>query len=223
MVLTVYGHPLSQPSRSVYLFCKATKIPYTEKNVDMSKEEHKKEPYLSINPMGAVPSIVDDGFKLSECMTILKYLARKNKVADNWYPQDLKVQAKVNQYLDWHHTGIRKSGIDVFVGKILTPIFTGKPVDEAKLAKDLEAFDKALGTIEKVFLGDNQFLASDKISIADICCLSEMMQVVTIQQNDVLANYPKLAAWKERAIKQLKPAFDEVFKPLFEFTSEKKK
>ena len=51
-------------------------------------------------------------------MTILKYLARKNKVADNWYPKDLKLEAKVNQYLDWHHTGIRKSGIDIFVGMV---------------------------------------------------------------------------------------------------------
>jgi glutathione S-transferase len=222
MVLTVYGHSLSQPSRCVWLFCKIAKIPYTEKTVDMGKNEHKQEPFLSINPMGAVPCMVEDGFILSECMTILKYLARKNKVADNWYPKDLKLEAKVNQYLDWHHTGIRKSGIDIFVGMVLQPLF-GKPIDEEQLAKDFEAFDKALGTIEKAFLGDKKFLASDKISIADICCLSELMQIIPVQRTDLLAKYPKLAAWKDRAVKELKPAYDDVFKALFEFSAEQKK
>ncbi|XP_022085884.1 glutathione S-transferase T1-like [Acanthaster planci] len=222
MVLTVYGMRLSQPSRSVIVFCKVAKIPFTEKTVDLMTGENQTKAYLEINPMGAVPCIVDDGFKLSECMTILKYLAGKNKVADHWYPADLKVRAKVDQYLDWHHTGLRKQGVDVFVGMIFTPM-GGQPIDEDKLAKDFEAFDKALGTIEKVFLGDKQFLASDKISIADICCLSEIMQIIPIQRTDLLAKYPKLAAWKERTIKQLKPAYDEVFKLLFDFTAQQLK
>jgi len=213
---------LSQPSRGVLVFCTVAKIPFTEKTVDLLKGENKSESYLEINPMGAVPCIVDDGFKLSECMAVLKYLAGKYKVADNWYPKDLKKRAKVDQYLDWHHTGLRKQGVDVFVGRIFTPMF-GQPINEEKLTKDFEAFDKALGTIEKVFLGDKKFLASEEISIADICCLSEIMQVIPIQRTDLMAKYPKLSAWKDRVIKQLKPAYDDIFKFLFDFTAKELK
>ena len=39
MVLTVYGHPISQPARSVYLLCKIAKIPYVEKTVDLFTSE----------------------------------------------------------------------------------------------------------------------------------------------------------------------------------------
>ncbi|XP_038061580.1 glutathione S-transferase theta-1-like [Patiria miniata] len=223
MVLTVYGFGISQPSRSLFLFCKVAKIPHEAKVVDLMTGEHKKEPYLAINPMGAVPSMIDDGFQLSECMTILKYLAQKYKVADHWYPKDLKVQAKINQYLDWQHTGLRKAGCDVFIGMVFTPMSTGKPIDEAKLTKDLEAFDKSLGIIEKVFLEDKKFLASDEISIADICCLSEMVQVTAVQRTDLLASHPKLAAWKKRVEEKLNPDFAEVFKPLFDFTASLKK
>ena len=45
-------------------------------------------------------------------MAILKYLARKYHVADHWYPEDLKVRAKIDQYLDWQHTGVRKVNIE---------------------------------------------------------------------------------------------------------------
>ncbi|XP_022085783.1 glutathione S-transferase theta-3-like isoform X2 [Acanthaster planci] len=219
MVLTVYGYRMSQPSRSVYLFCKVAKIPYVEKNIDLLHGEQRHEDYLAINPLGQVPSIVDDDFKLAESMAILRYLARKYKVADHWYPDDLKIQAKVNWYLAWHHNGLQKAAGDVFHDVVVTPRWTGNPVDEAKLAKDLETFDKALGIIEKVFLGDKKYVASDEISIADICCLSGLMQVLAVTRTDMLAKHPNLAAWKERVEEQLRPDYDEVFTYLFEFSA----
>ncbi|XP_022085854.1 glutathione S-transferase theta-1-like [Acanthaster planci] len=223
MVLTIYGHRMSQPSRNVYLFCKVAKIPYVESNVDLWHAEQKKEAYLAINPLGKVPFIVDDDFKLGESMTILRYLARKYKVADHWYPDDLQAQAKVNRYLDWHHTGIRKASIDVFHDMIMQPLFTGKPMDEAKVALDLEAFDKTLGTIEKVFLGDKKYLASEEISIADICCLSELMQIMAVKPIDLLTKHPQLAAWKERVEERLRPDYDDVYKDMIEFGAKNQK
>ncbi len=151
--------------------------------------------------------------------TILKYIASKYKVADNWYPGDLLTQARINEYIDWQHTGLRKAGVDIFVGLIFTPMGTGKPVDEEKLNTDYETLDKTLGVMQKKFLGDKQFLCADKISIADIMAISELTQVFSIQRCDVLANYPKLAAWKDRVIKELNPYYDEVNKVLFEFVA----
>ncbi len=51
---------------------------------------------------------------------------------------------------------------------------SGKPIDEEKLAEDLEKLDTTLGVMEKSFLGDKEFLGGDKISIADICAISEV-------------------------------------------------
>ena len=51
--------------------------------------------------------------------TIIKYLAAKYKVADHWFPSgDLKVQARINEYLDWQHTGLRQDGTAVFRGMV---------------------------------------------------------------------------------------------------------
>ena len=58
--------------------------------------------------------------------------------------------------------------------KIFTPMATGKPINEEKLAEDFEKFDKILGTIEEKFLGGKEYLCADKISIADICAITEV-------------------------------------------------
>ncbi|XP_022085674.1 glutathione S-transferase theta-1-like [Acanthaster planci] len=224
MALTVYGHRVSQPSRSVYLFCRVNKIPFTEKTVELFQGEHKQDAYLAINPLAVVPSIVDDDFKLSEGMAILKYLARRYKVADHWYPEDLKARAKIDQYLDWQHTGIRKESIEA--GLILHSLkTTGNPTYVTQLAQSIETIGKTLETIEKVFLGDKKYIASDEISIADICCLNEVMQITWFlrSRTDLLAGHPKLLAWKERVKEQLNPDFDELSEFVVEFTAEKQK
>ncbi|XP_033628036.1 glutathione S-transferase theta-1-like [Asterias rubens] len=224
MVLTVYAHGVSQPSRTVNIFCKVNKLDYTDTSIDLMTGEHKKEPYLKINPAGQVPAITDDDFCLAECGTILKYIAQKFKVADHWYPTgDLVAQARINEYIDWQHTGLRKAGSDIFIGTVFTPMLSGKPIDEEKLAKDYETLDKTLGVMEMMFLKNKQFLCADTISIADIMAVSELTQVLAIQRHDVLANHPKLAAWKDRVVKELNPCYDEVNKVLMGFVANIKK
>ncbi|XP_071790691.1 uncharacterized protein [Asterias amurensis] len=220
----VYGFGVSQPSRSVCMFCKVTGIPFKFNNVDLKSGEQKKDAYLKISPLGQVPCLVDGGATYTQCPTIMKYLAAKYKVADHWFPSsDLKVQARINEYLDWQHTGLRQDGTAVFRGMIFTPMITGNPIDEEQLATDTEKFEKTLGVMENRFLGNKMFLAGDKICIADICAISELMQVLAIQRTDVLASHPKLKAWKDRVVKHLNPAFDEEHKLLMAFTEKARK
>lgn len=70
--------------------------------------EHKSEEYVkNIHPFGKVPAIDDSGFKLIESVAILRYLARKYDVDDHWYPKDLEGQARVDEFLEWQHIGLR--------------------------------------------------------------------------------------------------------------------
>ena len=37
----------------------------------------------------------------------MKYLISKYNLPDHWYPSDLKQRAKIDEYLNWHGTGLR--------------------------------------------------------------------------------------------------------------------
>ncbi len=53
--------------------------------------------------------------------TIMRYLCQKYKLPDHWYPSDLTRRAKVDEYLDWHHTQLRVGAAYTFFMKVRTP------------------------------------------------------------------------------------------------------
>ena len=69
--------------------------------------------YAKINPAKQIPAIVEvdkvsgETFILSEHGTIMRYLAQTREVPDHWYPSDPVARAKVDEYLDLHHTFLR--------------------------------------------------------------------------------------------------------------------
>lgn len=90
--------------------------------------EHLSEDFKKVNPNGQIPAINDNGFLLFErcihacswpcvchhvpCVcacsgTIMRYLVQKYQLPDHWYPRDSQRRAKIDEYLDWHHTNLR--------------------------------------------------------------------------------------------------------------------
>lgn len=61
----------------------------------------------NVNRFGRVPAIIDDGVNIVESIAILRYLCRKYTVLDHWYPKNIKAQSKVDEFLEWHHIGLR--------------------------------------------------------------------------------------------------------------------
>ena len=101
----------------------------------MSMEQYDKD-YKKINPNGKVPALTDvvvesDGsthtVNLYESHTMMRYLHETRGCADHWYPRaDLRKRAKIDEYLDWHHTNIRLGSGGYLFRKYVSPL-TGKP------------------------------------------------------------------------------------------------
>ena len=82
-MLKLYGGARSRAS-IVQWYLEELSIPYEFVLLDMAAGEHQKSEYLAINPMGKVPAIEDDDFKLWESGAILLYLAEKYDKAANY-------------------------------------------------------------------------------------------------------------------------------------------
>ncbi len=116
--IIVYGDLISQPTRAVLCFLKMNQIPHEFKELRVFKGEHKTEEFKKLNPFQKVPTITDteNGLNLFESHAILKYLQASREKADHWYPKsDIKKRAKIDEYLDWHHGGLRSSSITYLI------------------------------------------------------------------------------------------------------------
>ncbi|XP_020514185.2 glutathione S-transferase theta-1a [Labrus bergylta] len=201
----------SQPCRSVFMFARAAGIPFEFKLVDLSTGQQYSEEFGKISFVRKVPVMKDGSFILSESTAILKYLVQKHSstVADHWFPADLQQRARVNEYLSWQHMNLRAHGSKVFLLRVLFPIMMDGEVPKDMMDAAVENLNQSLKVLEEKFLQNKPFILGDKISLADLVAIVEIMQPVGAGL-DVFASRPQLTAWRERVKKEFgEQLFDE--------------
>lgn len=219
-MLKYYFDLMSQPCRAVYIFLNKTKIPYEKCKVDVAKGAHKTEEYKAIHPFQVVPAIDDGGFKLFESVAILRYLCRAypSNVADHWYPQDAKQQARVDQYMAWQHANTRFQCAMYFQHKTLIPLMTGTPPKQSSVDRFQSGMEQVLVDFETYWLKDSKFVAGQQVSIADILAVCELLQPV-MSGYDVFKDHPVLSNWHEEVKSQLDPELEDANVILRKFAS----
>ena len=89
-----------------------------------------------------MPALEDteSGLCMVESHSIMRYLCGKFKLDEQWFPrEDLVRQAKINEYLDFHHQRTRKCAYLIF-HLFFNPILkTGDPTFEEGYARKLIA------------------------------------------------------------------------------------
>ncbi|XP_070482950.1 glutathione S-transferase theta-1 isoform X1 [Equus przewalskii] len=197
MGLELYLDLLSQPCRAVYIFAKKNGIPFELRTVELLKGQHFSADFAQLNPLKKVPVLKDGDFTLTESVAILLYLTRKYKTPDHWYPQDLQARARVDEYLAWQHTALRRNCLQTLWHKLMLPVFMGEPVAPEMLAATLAELDGSLQLLEDKFLQNKAFFAGPHISLADLVAITELMHAVGAGCQ-VFEGRPKLAAWRQR-------------------------
>ena len=66
--------------------CRAAGIKVELVQTLISKGQHLKGEYKSVNPLGKIPCLSEGDFSLGESAAIMTYLANTNDIADHWYP-----------------------------------------------------------------------------------------------------------------------------------------
>ena len=159
--IRIHRHALSGHAHRVELFAQLAGINHELIDVDLLSGEHKKPPFLSLNPAGQVPVIEDGSTVVADSNAILVYLARK--YAPEWLPGDPVLEAEVQKFLSL-------AAGEIAYGPAAARLVTvfGAQVD-AERAKAIAKI--ALDRLE-THLDGRDWLVSDRPSIADVAIYS---------------------------------------------------
>ena len=192
-VFKLYYSSICPYCKPIYHFVNTTKLPHEAIHLDLKKGEQRTPEYLSINPFGKVPAIVEqDGWILFESSTILRYLCNTRDVPDHWYSKDPRKRSQVDLFFDWFQVGTKNFSSYSFAK---VPSWTSKfPC----IGDPLENLENSLKDIERNFLRDRKYLAGDEISLADIQIIYFFASLDVVDYE--LDKFPKLKEWKERVL-----------------------
>jgi len=209
--LTVYGHPASQPSRTVYWACLMHELPFT-----LGDTSERMADTQDRNPRGQVPSIVDDGFSLAEACAIVCYLADKHGW-EGLYPQELQTRARINQFLHMHHSLVRLATLKLMAPHVVKPLGAALGIGPNPLSilqqemlaaafavqDPLQAGSQVVhiiaGFLERSYFNDaSPFVCNTpQASIADLVCYSELGQLKMANLFD-FAGYRRIQRWLDK-------------------------
>ncbi len=192
--MKLYYHPASTTSRIITMFAAEEGIDLDYEVVDILTGAHLKPDYRMINPNCLVPTLDDDGFRLSESGAIIRYLA--NKCDSSAYPEDLRQRARVDEAMGWFYSNFSK---DLGYGLVYPQLFPHHRRPDAAVHAGTIAWGKEkaqhwLGILDKDLIGpERNFLCGEDVTLADYVGaeLVTLGELVHCKYED----YPNVRRW----------------------------
>ncbi len=176
----------------------------------LSENEHKKEPFISLNPRGTVPVLESDGVVIRDSMAILACLDRK-------FPEKPLFGSTDREAAEiWQTTMECRQYLREATADFLTPVFFGgaslddKGTDAwTKLTTAAEVMQKEMRFLNDLLSDRRRFLAGDVPSATDAVAWPEirLLQRASETKPDLMAELrfdelanelDQLEAWKLR-------------------------
>ncbi len=176
--LLLYGGPRTR-SPLVQWYLEELEIPYQYVSLDIQAGENRQPDFLSINPMGRVPAIVDGDFAVWESGAILLYLADKH----GEIPDSIEERAVINQWV-------------IFANATLSPGLFREEQREREMPRLLTPLND--------ILEQQSFLLGSELSVADVAVGSYLYYAKALLSLD-FSDYPAVESYLDRLSER--PAF----------------
>ena len=164
MGLTIWGRSNSVNVMKV-LWCLAElDHPFERIDAGMQFGRNDQPDYLSMNPNGRVPTLVDGDYVLWESNSVMRYLCMAYGKGTPIYPEQPKRRAAVDRWLDWTLSTVQPVDRPVFWALIRTP---KEKQDMVQIQKDVDA-EAPVWAIADRQLSSRRYMEGDQFTIADI-------------------------------------------------------
>jgi len=177
-------------------------LPYDVHLVDFNKDDQKTPEFLSLNPNGKIPAIIDPNgpggkpLPLFESGAILQYLAEKT---GQLLPAD---PARRWETIQWVH--FQMGGIGPMFGQVgFFHKFAGKDISDKRPLERYVAESKRLLCVMETHLAGRQWIMDGDYTIADISMLGWVRNLIGFYGAGDLVAFDDLKhvpAWLERGL-----------------------
>jgi maleylacetoacetate isomerase len=174
-MITLYHYWRSSCSYRVRWALHHKKIPFTSVKVDLLKGESRKEPFISINPLGMIPALkFSNGNILCDSWAILEYL-------EECYPQNPLLprssidRATVRRLAQMIHSFTQPLGNLRVQSYVNSQGMDGLAFAKHWMIEGLGALEKSLQKTAGTYCYGAQ------LSLADICLIPQMYNAVRFQ------------------------------------------
>lgn len=193
--MKLYMTPLSPNAQRVRLTAAVLGLQLEEKLVDLARGEHKSPAYLAINPNGAIPTLVDGDFVLTESRAIVQYLAGKKPEA-GLLPRDEAARADVTRWQFWDASHMSPHVVGgLTFEKLIKPMLGLGDPDTRKVEDALTNFRRYAAVLDKRLDG-KAYLVGAALTVADLSLASTLMYAKQIDLP--LSEFPHVSAWYTR-------------------------
>jgi len=200
-ILQLYSFPTPNGVK-VSIMLEEIGLPYEAHTIKIGEEETWTPEFLSLNPNGKIPAILDpngpDGkpFGLFESGAILQYLAEKS---GKLLPAD---PARRMETIQWVY--FQMAGLGPIFGQLgFFHKFAGKEIEDKRpLTRYVNESKRLLGVLE-TRLDRRDWIMGDEYTIADIAILGWVRNLIGFYEAGDLVAYDTLKnvpAWLERGL-----------------------
>lgn len=154
--------------------------------------------YLAKNPMGLVPTLVEDGFVLWESNAITRYLCAKYAMGV-LCPEDLRERAEADKWMDWKLTAVNPMMRPIFWGLVRTP---PAQRDQQGIAAAIRLGVRLWAMLD-AHLADRPYVAGERFTMGDVPLGPQAHRWMMLVEDRPAM--PHLEAWYQRLTER--PAF----------------
>jgi glutathione S-transferase len=191
-MIKIYGWKRSRAARVLWVL-EELGVPYEHIPLNHTLGETRTPEYLALNPSGKIPTLVHDGFVLTETIAINLYLA--SLFPGSLMPRDTQGVALLNQWTSWAVTEVEPLLVNVMrEGRRPTD-----KIDAGRVAAwraDIQAM--VATTLEPHLARQAQILPGTAFTLADLNVASVINTLPMMEIH--LATYPHVDAWLRRCV-----------------------
>jgi glutathione S-transferase len=190
--ITLHDYELSADAYKARLMMRLLSVPFASVPIDLYPGgEHRSDVFLTLNPRGTLPVLLDGEVTAAGAEAVLIHLAERYDPAGHWLPRAGQARAETFGWLAF--SGQELAAADAARIEAMLGIAPPYP-DATKRARD--AFRVIEDRLVRQGFAAAAFLTGAEPTIADIACFPAA--ALAIDFGEALEDYPKIRAWTRR-------------------------